>query len=291
MKIGIFQEAVQRCGSFAEQIEVLATHGFNAMDFSDLIGYDSALYALSPLAFEETMREYGKIAREGGVEISQVHAPFSYPQADTTPELIEKKRELTYKAMEGTALLSCRKLVMHPLFPYTSHDLNCAEETREANLLFLQRVCEKAKEYGVLVCLENMPHLRFSLATVPDVLRIVKEIDDPQLRVCLDTGHSSCFECSPGKAVRQIGGELLGALHIHDNNGKADQHCLPYDGIIDWTDFARALREVGFDGALSLETGIQNRLPEPLFGEYLHHVYQRAAYIAELVRSGNNSGN
>lgn len=224
------------------------------------------------------------------MEISQVHGSFSHPQADTTPELVNQKRELTFCAIEGRAMLGCRKLVIHSLLPYTSHDLNYAEETGEANLHFLHQVCERAREYGVLICLENMPPLRSSLAKVPDVLRIVRELNDPHLRICLDTGHCSCFECSPGKAVRQIGGELLGALHIHDNNGKEDQHRLPHDGIIDWTDFARALREVGFDGVLSLETGGQACLPDPLFDDYLHHVYRRVAYIAELVRSGNDLG-
>ena len=291
MKIGIVQSAFGRCGDFSQQMKCLATHGFEAVDFQDLILYKSALYALSPAAFEATLKEYEQIAREEGVEISQVHGPYTVPQADTTPEAVDIKRRLTFRAIEGTAMLDCRKLVVHPLFPNTSHDLSHAEETREANLRFLYQVCQKAKEYGVWICLENMPSLRFSLATVPDVLGIVKELNDPQLRVCLDTGHCSYFECSPAKAVRQIGGELLGALHIHDNNGREDQHRLPYDGIIDWADFAHALAEVDFDGALSLETGVQTRLPEPLFDDYMHHVYRRTAYLAEMVRSAKSERN
>ena len=112
----------------------------------------------------------------------------------------------------------------------------------------------------------------------------MKTLNHPQLRVCLDTGHCAVFEYSPGKAVRQISGELLGALHVHDNNGREDQHKLPYDGIIDWADFARALREVNFSGVLSLETGYKKNLPEHLQEAYLHYAHETVAYIRELVR-------
>lgn len=284
MKVGIYQTPFLRYGSFQEQINKMRFHQFEAMDFQELDAYGSRLYTLPPSAFEATLKDYGKTAREGGVEISQVHGPYSYPQLDNTPELVAKKLELTYRAIEGTALLGCRKMVIHPLFPHSSHDLSHAEETWEANLTFLQKVCDKAGECGVLICLENMPSLRFSLATVPDVLRIVKALNHPQLRVCLDTGHCAVFEYSPGKAVRQIGGKLLGALHIHDNNGKEDQHKLPYDGIIDWMDFAHALREVNFSGVLSLETGYKKNLPEHLHEAYLHYAHETVAYIRELAR-------
>ena len=40
---------------------------------------------------------------------------------------------------------------------------------------------------------------------------------------------------------------------MHDNNGKADQHLRPGFGNIDWEDFSNALREVGFDGFLTIE--------------------------------------
>ena len=45
-------------------------------------------------------------------------------------------------------------------------------------------------------------------------------------------------------------------LHVHDNDGERDRHWYPYGGVIDWNDFGAALREIGFDGTLSLESNV-----------------------------------
>jgi sugar phosphate isomerase/epimerase len=69
------------------------------------------------------------------------------------------------------------------------------------------------------------------------------------------------FGLSPAEAVRMIGHECLACLHVHDNNGRNDLHWPPYAGVIDWADFSRALHEIGFDGAFSLETNVSAKIP------------------------------
>ena len=285
VKIGIYQEILWRCGDFEQQLRKAVACGFDVVDFSDLKAYDFPLFALSPSDYETTLRQYATIASDCGVEISQVHAPGGPVAAEPTPSDRAKRLAYTCRAVEGAAMLGCPRLVMHPFYPYATRDLSHAEETRDINAELLRKVCDKGRECGVVICLENTPSLRYSLATARDVAELVREINDPQLRVCLDTGHCAYFEMQPAKAVRQIGGELLEALHIHDNNGREDQHRLPYDGIIDWTDFARALGEAGFGGVLTLELRKKTQLPEALFDDYLRHAYRRAAYIAALVQS------
>ena len=58
---------------------------------------------------------------------------------------------------------------------------------------------------------------------------------------------------SPSNALRELGSEVR-ALHIRDNDGKSDLHKIPFEGIIDWADFAQALQEVGYQGVFSYET-------------------------------------
>ena len=50
-------------------------------------------------------------------------------------------------------------------------------------------------------------------------------------------------------------------LHVHDNNGKYDQHLVPLMGVIDFKEFGKALKEIGFDGVFSLELDLSNFLP------------------------------
>ena len=50
-------------------------------------------------------------------------------------------------------------------------------------------------------------------------------------------------------------------MHIHDNNGAYDAHMIPFTQMntegaklaIDWEGFIKALREIGYEGALAFE--------------------------------------
>ncbi|MBR7063270.1 MAG: sugar phosphate isomerase/epimerase, partial [Clostridia bacterium] len=53
------------------------------------------------------------------------------------------------------------------------------------------------------------------------------------------------------------GRDYLRVLHVHDNNGVGDFHWLPETGVIDWDNFSRALRDIGFTGVFSLETNVK----------------------------------
>ena len=48
--------------------------------------------------------------------------------------------------------------------------------------------------------------------------------------------------------------DKLVTLHVHDNDGVNDLHRFPFDGVINWESFAKALSELGEDVVLSLET-------------------------------------
>ena len=117
----------------------------------------------------------------------------------------------------------------------------------------------KREEHG----LQAIFHEIFPVASFDGryVLDFVKSFDTPNLRMCLDTGHAAVFGIGPGEVLRQVGKEYLACLHVHDNDGEGDRHWVPYTGVIDWADFSRALHEIGFGGALSLETNVSGKLP------------------------------
>ena len=48
-------------------------------------------------------------------------------------------------------------------------------------------------------------------------------------------------------------GSLLKCTHIHDNNGKSDQHLMPFYGTIDWKAYIDVMREIGYDGTVCME--------------------------------------
>ena len=285
MKIGIYQSPFRRDGaSFADQIRRMRSIGFEAMDFAEFTAYDvEEIFTLSASDFEKRLKEYARIAEDNGVEISQAHAPWKYPRAHQTKEELDLLVSRIEQSIEGTAMLNCPYLVVHPFLPYTSHDMQYEDETIDLNAKLLRRICDKADAFGIDLCLENMPMLRFSVGSVRRIISMTDVVDHKRLKICLDTGHCNVFEVKQSKAIRDIGHDRLKVLHIHDNHGAKDEHLFPFDGNIDWTDFALALKEIGYEGVFSLETGEHENLPDELLDGYLRDLYDRAVYIEKMT--------
>ena len=56
-----------------------------------------------------------------------------------------------------------------------------------------------------------------------------------------------------------------------------------YQGDIDWDGFTRALGEIGYQGVMSLETVISDKMPEPMREGMQRSLAQIARYLAEKV--------
>ena len=80
--------------------------------------------------------------------------------------------------------------------------------------------------------------------------------------------------------IQEISRNLV-ALHVHDNDGIRDLHQIPYEGVIDWADFARALSETCWNGVLSLEAGVsRGQKPAWLLDRQQRSLAQIAASLA-----------
>ena len=51
----------------------------------------------------------------------------------------------------------------------------------------------------------------------------------------------------------ELYGEKLIHIHVHDNDGKKDQHLPPFSGGIDWQLFVSVLRRIGYSGIFQME--------------------------------------
>lgn len=100
--------------------------------------------------------------------------------------------------------------------------------------------------------------------------------------MCLATDHAAIFrEWRPDRALR-VYGDYIKVLHVHDNNGKADEHRLPYHGgVINRSAFSKALSEIKFDGVLALGYAPVCTLPHEIYLDMLKCVAKIARHIAD----------
>lgn len=280
MKISILSTAYVGPGEyFAAGAETMRRHGYEATDYQGFVRTEEPLWQLSEAEFERTLLWQRHILTECGVEVCQTHGPWRYPMRDATAEDRAERFSKMAKAIRGTAILGCDRMAIHHLMPFGVTDTD-ANAVREINADFFGRLAEVGREYGVTVCLENMPYRGQVLARVPDMLAFIRGLGTKWIRMCLDTGHCAVQGESPADAVRRIGKEDLYILHVHDNDGTRDQHLRPGEGVIQWEDFSAALAEIGFAGALSLETSVPRELPPDLREEAQKALFQRACRLA-----------
>ena len=253
MKIGIMSGAYIGRYGWDKGLEKMRAHGYEAIDDQTFCNTDTALFQMSEAEFEATLQERRRKYEANGIEVAQIHGPWRFPMLDFTKEQRAERFEKMAKSIRGAAIIGCKNMVIHNMMPYGARDLS-KEVVREINRDFMGRLAEIGKEYGVVVCMENMPFIHQHFATCEDLLCFVKSMNTDWIRFCLDTGHASVWQHSPADCVRLVGKDYLRTLHVHDNNGKNDNHWNPGAGVIDWDAFGQALREIGYDGVFSLET-------------------------------------
>lgn len=283
MRIGISLGGIPAGDDVFERIKA---SGFDCIDYDTIANTAKhPAYALNDADFEKFFLSERDRIRAAGLEVSQTHGAWRYPAYDGTEDERAERFEKMSRGIWATKLLDCKYFIIHPLMPFGAESDENPQGVWDINLEFMTRLAKVGEEHGVIVCLENMPMLKFPMSKPDIVLKMVKEINSPWLRMCLDTGHCVVHEgWQAGQAVRLIGKEYLATLHVHDNNGKNDLHWLPFSGggMVDWEDFRKAIFEIGYDGVMSIETSITDttKLPKELL-EYEEKGLARVArYLA-----------
>lgn len=288
MKIGIQTDLLDTngYGRWNEQMYIkLAEHGFACTDFA-MANTNTPIYNTSLNNAEKILLHEKRLADEAGIEIVQTHGPWRWPAQDLSCADRTERMEKMKKAIHFTSLLGCKKCVVHPIMPYGISDKNTPEafETYRMNMEFFTELLKTARQYGVTICLENMPYDKFSLAGVSSLCKLVGEVNDDYLKICLDTGHSFVLgEATLSSEIKMLG-RYLDALHIHDNKMNTDLHLMPYFGNIDWKDFAKALKDIDYKGNFTLETMPPRKLPTPIFEQMCILLVQTAQEIVSYPK-------
>ena len=266
MKLGITAGSYTRYG-ISEGAKKAREHGYDCFDFSGFVNTETAFFKQSEEDFKAELLKYKVLVEAEGIAVWQVHSPWRHPAQDFTPEDRAERLESFLKAVRGAGYLGATHFVLHAIMPFGTNSPDHPELMRDMNAEFMGRLAIEAKEYGVKhICIENLPFpalpINHTYQCLDFAKRMNKETNSDMFRVCLDTGHSNFCGEKPADAVRLIGKEYLGALHVHDNNGLADQHVIPGRGNIDWEDFSNALAEIGFEGCVSFETSVPPSIPD-----------------------------
>ena len=112
----------------------------------------------------------------------------------------------------------------------------------------LRKAAEYAKQAKLMLAIEYLNRFEcYFLTTAVDAAALVKSVDHPNFRTMYDTFHANIEEVRPSTAIKAVA-PYLAHVHISENNRGT-----PGTGQVNWFESFRSLREVGYDGWLTIE--------------------------------------
>lgn len=138
------------------------------------------------------------------------------------------------------------------------------------NLIQIGKIAE---DCGVVVGVEPLNRFETDMVNTADqAISLVKEVGSPNIKVQLDTFHCNIEEKNIPDTIRKVGKELL--CHVQGN--ECDRGT-PGTGHLDWIGINKALTEIGYDGAIVIET----------FGEVSEEIAKAASIWRPLANSSD----
>lgn len=145
-----------------------------------------------------------------------------------------------------------------------------------------------AEKNNCVLALEN---LFLPSSTAAFLTPIVEKYNHPNLGMCYDSGHALLVEKQPGKVSSDIAGWIacgwdddtvdfqddqlnrmlnqVVTTHLHDNNGKNDQHLYPGEGVANWDSIVERLKRA--PRLLTLQSELISRLANDPATEFVKH--------------------
>lgn len=113
----------------------------------------------------------------------------------------------------------------------------------------LQELGRYSEEFKVRVAVEPLNRFEtFFLNTAADAKRLCEEVAHPNIGVLYDTFHANIEEKNQAAAIRLLGKHIF---HVHTCE---NDRGIPGSGPIDWPGVIGALKEIGYDDWLVIES-------------------------------------
>lgn len=191
------------------------------------------------------------------LRVPSFHAPF-YAHFDEAragnwlslsaqdEEVRRKSLALTETSMQVMANLGARIAVLHPGDHSKAGEEDSYDRLRES----LEELLPLADQLDLTLAVENIPA---PLGHAAPLAEFIAKFDHPRVKICLDAGHANITDGDHLEAAFRSLAPHAAATHIHDNDGKGDDHLVPGKGNISWPLLWKALSDAGYSGPLTYE--------------------------------------
>jgi len=193
---------------------------------------------------------------EAGLQLRSIHAPTAdgytggrwsgtLSLASVDPDTRAYTVAETERALHVARRIPMTALVVHLGVPRTQ--AAPSGDSRAAARRSVEELVRIAEPLGVQIAVEVIPN---ELSRAGSIVHFIED-DLDGIGICLDFGHAH-LDGDVLDAVETVSEHLI-ATHVHDNNGRTDDHRLPFKGTIDWAGTLLAVQKVGYEGPFMFE--------------------------------------
>ena len=159
----------------------------------------------------------------------------------------------------------------------------------EAQWQFAVDCCKELGDYaqskGVEIALELEPFRLSLLNNIDEMVRFIKDCDHPAMRANIDISHLVLSDCGPHEIEKLKG--MVAHVHISDCDGKVHGDLPPGRGVVKFTPYLQAIKDIGFDGVVSIE--LEYSPDSSRIVEWVEEAYTETAKLLDLVGARSKS--
>jgi sugar phosphate isomerase/epimerase len=181
-----------------------------------------------------------------------VHAPWAAINIATPdPSLRHAVLKRLTKSIVLAGHLDCRLWLFHP-GSKTGLSHFYPDEDWQLHLESVLALLRVARNEGVVIAIENTPEPFPSLMkNVDDFRRFYNELND-EIGMVLDVAHAN-INNQIQDFIKQFSAKII-HMHVSDNDGANDLHRGIGHGNINWTDFAKLVKDADYGNLIVIES-------------------------------------
>jgi sugar phosphate isomerase/epimerase len=242
--------------SFADAVARLAAIGYRGVEVMADVPHAWPAYLLpeQKQAIRDALARHGLAA--SNVNAFMMHAVNDPRQKYWHPSWIEPDRHYRQIRIDHTrrALTLARELGSPCITTEPGGPVEPGGSWSAALKLFVEMikpVAEHAEKEGVLLLVEPEPGLL--IESSEQFEEFMRHIDSPAVGLNFDVGHLYCVGEDPAAAVVRLA-KYVRHIHLEDIAAtRVHAHLIPGEGAIDFASTLRAVRQIGYNGWVTVE--------------------------------------
>jgi len=211
-------------------------------------GYDGVDFVGEPSQFDT--KEICSLLDKYNIEASSICAIFTVQRdfVSSNPDIRKNAIAYVKSCVDFAAAINAKAISVQATACMKINSEASEEEEWNWAVEGIREAGLYAKEKGIRLTLEAWNRYEtYLLNRLEQSLKMVNDINLPNVGVMGDTYHMNIEEDNMGDAIRKVGSKLY-YLHIADSNRAA-----PGRGHINFDEIAKALRDINYDGWVSME--------------------------------------